>query len=174
MLESLEQSLVAKGMSDHGMLEFLKDLWDELMIAYQTRNTFLIQLTTYREMNQLYRVLETETSLLADFRNETSDIYSLIRRKESLFGNFLTLKYSQVEHKSELFALRADILKRIEEYQRQKGARTIQWHGLSYGDICRLEKQEADNRLKSEIREELEAKRVRRGTAQSTYSRLMV
>jgi hypothetical protein len=50
MLESLEQSLIAKGMSDHGMLEFLKDLWDELMIAYQTRNTFLIQLTTYTDM----------------------------------------------------------------------------------------------------------------------------
>jgi len=83
MLESLEQSLIAKGMSDHGMLEFLKDLWEELMVAYQTRSTFLIQLTTYTDMSQLYRVLETETSLLADFRNETSDLYALIRKKES-------------------------------------------------------------------------------------------
>jgi hypothetical protein len=38
------------------------------------------------------------------------------------------------------------------------------WRGLPYGDICKLEKIEADNRIKEDIREEIEAKNRRRGT----------
>jgi hypothetical protein len=34
------------------------------------------------------------------------EIYSLIKRKEDRYGNVLTQKYYQVEHSSELFALR--------------------------------------------------------------------
>jgi hypothetical protein len=94
MMDDLEQKLVSKGMSDHGMLEFLKDLWDELMVSYQARYGFLIHLADLQEPKKVYRALETETSLLADFRNETMDLYQLIRKKESLFGNFLSLKYS--------------------------------------------------------------------------------
>jgi len=61
-----------------------------------------------------------ETACLADFRNESSEIYSLIKRKETLFGNMFTTRYHQVEHKSELFSLRADILKKIDEFNRKK------------------------------------------------------
>ncbi len=39
-------------------------------------------------------------------------------------------------------------------------------------DLCKAEKIEADNRIKEEIREEIEAKR-RRPTVLSTYNRLM-
>ena len=72
------------------MLEFLKDLWDELMISYQTRNSFLGSLSTQRDPKLLYRMLENETSMLTDFKNETMELFALIRRKESQFGNILT------------------------------------------------------------------------------------
>ena len=61
-----------------------------------------------------------ETAYLADFRNESSEIYSLIKRKETLFGNMFTTRYYQVEHKSELFSLRADILKKIDDFNRKR------------------------------------------------------
>lgn len=40
-------------------------------------------------------------------------------------------------------------------------------------DICRLEKLEVENKLKEQIREEIEAKKLKRGTTFSTYNRLM-
>jgi hypothetical protein len=37
----------------------------------------------------------------------------------------------------------------------------ITWRGVPYMDLCKLEKIEADNRIKDDIREEIEAKRRR-------------
>lgn len=41
----------------------------------------------------MYFDLEEETSKLADLKNETTGIYKLIKKKEGLFGNFLSDKY---------------------------------------------------------------------------------
>ena len=51
----------------------------------------------------------------------------------------------------------------------------VEWFGVSYLGICRLEKMEAENRIKEEIREEIESKRHTRknNVVQSTYNRLM-
>jgi hypothetical protein len=54
-----------------------------------------------------------------------------------------------------------------------KDDRFITWRGLPYLEILKLEKIEAEYRLKEEIREELEAKRNKRATVLSTYNRLM-
>jgi len=93
-----------------------------------------------------------------------------------------------VEHRSELFSLRAELIRKIDDFQRaaiKKGstksqenkAKSVQpvitWRGVSYLDICKFEKMESENRLKEEIREELEAKKLKRGTTYSTYNRLM-
>ena len=40
----------------------------------------------------------------------------MIHRKEEMVGNMFTERYHKVEHKSELFGLRAQIVKKIEEY----------------------------------------------------------
>ena len=49
----------------------------------------------------------------------------------------------------------------------------ILWHGIPYLDICKLEKIDAEERLKEQIREEMEQKRMKRGTTFTTYNRLM-
>lgn len=41
IISNLEYMLAANGMSDHGMVEYLLDLWDQLMISYQNRLSFL-------------------------------------------------------------------------------------------------------------------------------------
>ena len=73
-----------------------------------------------------------------------------------------------MEHSSQLFSLRAELIRKIDEYQRRNSKQVgkkcvIMWRGVPYMDLCKLEKIEADNRIKDDIREEIEAKR-RRGT----------
>ena len=73
-----------------------------------------------------------------------------------------------MEHSSQLFSLRADLIRKIDDYQRRNSKQVgkkcvITWRGVPYMDLCKLEKIEADNRIKDDIREEIEAKR-RRGT----------
>ena len=125
---------------------------------------------------QIYSSLESETQILSAYRGDTADIYALIKRKEDLVGNVFCEKYHQIEHKSELFGLRADIIKRIDEYNKikVKGKRQpILWHGIPYIDICKLERMDADTKLKEEIREEIDHKRLKRATTFTTYNRLM-
>ena len=76
------------------MFEYLLDLWDQLMISYQLRLSFLASLLLRKEPpKQLYQVLEAETALLADFKNETAEVFALMRQKESQFGNIFTARY---------------------------------------------------------------------------------
>lgn len=86
----------------------------------------------------------------------------------------MTQKYHSGEHKSELFSLRADLLRKIDDFQKKKPHK-ITWRGVPYLEILKLEKTEVENSLKNQIREEVEAKRMKRGgTVTSTYNRLMV
>jgi hypothetical protein len=91
-------------------------MWDMLYINFQARMKFLKQATQISDPKQVYQLFECETAALADLKNDTMDIYQLISKKETNFGNVLTPKYHQVEHKSELFSLRADIQRKIEDY----------------------------------------------------------
>lgn len=51
----------------------------------------------------------------------------------------------------------------------------IVWRGVPYLDVLKLEKWDVESKMKEQIREEVEAKRQKRGaTAFSTYNRLMV
>ena len=93
-----------------------------------------------REAKHIYRLLEAETTALAEYKNENMDIYKLIRKKEHSFGNLFSQKYKSKEHKSEMFGMRADIIKKIEDYKRKKKGLDILWRGISYLDICKLEK----------------------------------
>ncbi len=63
--------------------------------------------------------------MLADFKNETSGIYDLIKKKESKFGNIFTSKYFDKTHSSELFSMRAEILRKIDDYKRSQKNNTI-------------------------------------------------
>jgi len=105
-------------------------------------------------------LLEIETQRLNDTKNEAGEIYKLIQRKELQYGNFLTPTYSKVQHNGELFSLRAKLMRMIEEHKRKRKG-DIQWRGVPYIDILKLEKWAADNAYKEEIREEVEAKRSR-------------
>lgn len=107
----------------------------------------------------MYRLLESETCLLADYKNQTLDLYQLIKKKESRFGNLFTDKYHKLEHKSELYTLRAEILKKCEEYRKRKnniGEKDLLWRGVPYAEICRMEKIDVELRMKEEIREEIQ------------------
>ena len=103
-------------LSDHGMLDYLIDLWDALFTSYQTRLSHLTSLSLKDTARQIYMALEEETTSLSAFKSETREIYEMMHRKEEMVGNLFTEKYHQVEHKSELFGLRAQIVKKIEEY----------------------------------------------------------
>eukprot|EP00347_Sterkiella_histriomuscorum_P024318 403331546 len=118
IIANLEYVLAQSGMSDHGMLEYLLDLWGQCVVAYQQRLGFL-QSLQLKDAKTIYTSLEFETCQLADFKNESKHIYKLISRKEQMFGNVLTQKYYDTQHKSELFSLRADILQKIDEFKRQ-------------------------------------------------------
>ena len=163
--------------SDHGLLDYLLDLWDHIFTPFQHRLSFLTSLTLKEYPRQIYAALDLETQAISAFKSEAFDIYALIRRKEDLVGNVLGDRYHQVEHRSELFGLRAEIIKKIEDYTKAKikGKRLpILWHGIPYLDICKLERMDADQRLKEEIREEIEHKRMKRGTTFTTYNKLMI
>ena len=90
-------------------------------------------------------------------------MYKLIRKKESLFGNLFLQKYRDVEHTSELFSMRLEISKKVDEYKRKRkrfmgshGVTDIMWRGISYGEILKIEKLEIEERIKDEIRVEME------------------
>ncbi len=60
--------------------------------------------------------------------------------------------------------MRAELIRKIDDYQKKNsklpGKRcSVEWFGLPYLEICKLEKIEAENRVKDEIREEIESKR---------------
>lgn len=61
-------------MSDHGMIQYLIDLWDKLYTSYQARVKFLKSLQG-KEAKPIYHLLESETALMAEYRNETLEIY---------------------------------------------------------------------------------------------------
>ena len=120
---------------------------------------------------EIYQTLENETCRLAEYKNMTLDVYKVIRKKEQTYGNMFCKKYHEVEHKSELFAMRADIFKKIEEYRRKNKGSDIMWRGVSYYEVCKLEKQEVENQMKDDIREEMEMKKAQRGA--NIYNRLL-
>ena len=67
----------------------------------------------------------------------------------------------------------------ISSSKKNAGCSFIVWRGIPYGEVCKLEKTEVENSLKEEIREEIEAKKLKRaanpiGITYSTYNRLMV
>ena len=80
--------------------------------------------------------------------------------------------------------MRAEIVKKIEEY-RKKHKKTpniilgnpnftdILWKGVPYLDICKMEKWAVENQLKEEIREEIEMKKLNRGTGLSKYQKII-
>jgi len=70
---------------------------------------------------------------------------------------------------SELFSLRAEIQKKIEEFKRQHKTSILMkrdlpseilWRGIPYAEILKLEKWDVENKMKEEIREELETKKI--------------
>ena len=165
---NLEYVFAQHGLSDHGMLEYLVDLWDQLMVSYQARLSYL-QSLQLREVRNIYPSLEQETCKLADFKNETQSIFKLMRKKEQLFGNFFLNKYHEKPHTSELFSLRTEILKKIEDFKRHHKTSQLMnrdlpceilWRGIPYADILKTERWEVENRMKEEIREEMETKKV--------------
>lgn len=116
-MDSLFASL---GSSDHGLFAYLAHtLWPSLHTSYQTRLKFLTSLDKLlisRDIKSLYRVLELETSRLSEVLRDAGEIYGLIKEKEERYGNVMTDKYHHVEHSSHLFSLRADIIRKIDEY----------------------------------------------------------
>ena len=169
----IEDRLREAKVSDHGMLDYMIDLWEALFTAYQTRLSQLTILSLKDTPRQIYLALEQETTNLSAFKSETQEIYQMIHRKEEMVGNMFTERYHKVEHKSELFGLRAQIVKKIEEYQKMNKKGKVMWHGIPYAEICRLERQESEAKVKEEIREEIESKRLKRATTYTTYARLM-
>jgi hypothetical protein len=65
-------------------------------------------------------------------------------------------------------------MKKIEELNKKNKKVIIMWKGIPYNEICKCEKEEVEWRIKQEIREEIESKKLIRGTTYSTYNRLMV
>lgn len=100
-----------------------------------------------REAKTIYRLLEQETATLAEYKNETIEIYQAIKKKEFKFTNVFNDKYHKIEHKSELYQMRADIIKKCEEYRKKKGENLI-WRGVPYLEICKHEKIDIETKMK--------------------------
>ena len=74
-------------------------------------------------------------------------------------------------------------MKKIEEYKKKnksilglKGkefVNDILWRGVPYVDILKIEKWAIDNKLKEDIREEIEFKKLNRATSNYQYKRII-
>lgn len=78
--------------------------------------------------------------------------------------------------------MRTEIIKKIEEYKRKHKKSNILnnnqytdilWKGVPYIDICKMEKWSVENKLKEDIREEIEIKRMNRATGISKYNNII-
>ena len=168
-------------MSDHGMLDYILDMWKKLSVCYKARLEFLGSLQPRvngdaSEESQncfkakgLYARLESESVDLGEFWNSTADIYGLISEKERRFGNLTDeSRFEEREHSSELVKLRGEIMRLIEQFKRKakraKGAGDLQilWRGVNYLDICKLEKEQLDLKYAEDVRQEMAEKMKRR------------
>ena len=114
----MERVFRREGVSDHGMLDYILDMWHQLNVCFRARLEFLSSLVCSQELltaRGLYERLESESTDLGDFWAATQEIYRLIEVKERKFGNFTqTETYSALEQSQELVKLRGEITLLIE------------------------------------------------------------
>ena len=114
-------------MSDHGMLDYVLDMWKKLSVCYKARLEFLAGLMpcvdgeasedsqNVFKAKGLYARLESESIDLGEFWNGAAEIYGLIDEKERKFGNLTDEKrFEEREHSSELVKLRGEIMRLVE------------------------------------------------------------
>lgn len=91
MIEQVEHVFRDEDLSDHGMMDYILDMWQQLNVCYRARLEFLASLVCSQELltaRGLYSRLESESADLGDFWAATCEIYKLIAVKERKFGNF--------------------------------------------------------------------------------------
>lgn len=119
-------------MSDHGMLDYILDMWKKLSVSYKARLEFLAGLLPHvdgdaSEDSQngfkakgLYARLESESADLGEFWNGVGEVYGLIDEKERKFGNLTDeRRFAEREHSSELVKLRGEIMRLVEQFKRK-------------------------------------------------------
>ena len=113
----MERLFRDNGLSDHGMLDYILDMWQQLNVCYRARLEFLSSLVCSQELlsaRGLYSRLESESGDLGNFWAATSEIYKLIGIKERKFGNFTEQgTFGQLESSQELVKLRSEIIWQI-------------------------------------------------------------
>ena len=70
LLEQIDRVFQTEGLSDHGMLDYILDMWHQLNVCYRARLEFLASLVCSQELltsKGLYARLHSESSDLADF-----------------------------------------------------------------------------------------------------------
>ena len=119
-------------MSDHGMLDYVLDIWKKLSVSYSARLEFLAGLAPQLDgeasedsqncfkAKGLYARLESESGDLGEFWNSAGEIYGLISEKERKFGNLTDeRRFAEREHSSELIKLRGEIMRLVEQFKRK-------------------------------------------------------
>ena len=74
-------------MTDHGMLDYLYDMWNLLEVSYKARVEFMFSMINKSNPTDIYATLERETSHLSEMKQATKGVVDLIRIKESKFGS---------------------------------------------------------------------------------------
>ena len=113
-----------EGMSDHGMLGYLLDLWDSLEFSFSER---ISTLKSYKlkEAYEIYSALEKATTALTEQKQIMYEIFNLNRKKTELMQ--MSTRKQQVQQ------LRFMILKKIQEVG-QSGL-NVMWRGIDLASV---------------------------------------
>ena len=118
-------------MSDHGMVDYVLELWDCLAVCFKARVEYLTDLVEEDSFQidgeakieiaqQMYTKLEHESADLGLFWKYTQPIYDLIHEKENKFGNFTMPGYETYESSEQLAKMRKNIMTQIETFKREQ------------------------------------------------------
>lgn len=84
--KKLKKSILSKFLkankSDHCMLDFLFELWDNLDVSYQQRYKILISLENSDKIIEIYSRLDKETEILSRYYENSKEIFSYIKKRE--------------------------------------------------------------------------------------------
>ncbi len=122
--------------SDHGLCDFLMELWDQMHWPHRDRLEALQNYSRSSDCKDLYRKLETATTYLAEI---VHPVFKIISLKERKFGNITQARFNTKEHTSEYHSLRLEIAKGLDAFK-LKHSKDLEWCGFPYVQLLRLER----------------------------------
>ena len=135
--------------NDHGLVEYLLELYAQVSVTFKARHHFLSSIVKYisssqpqkKLQNMVYSKLQDETKRLSAYKQSTADIFQIIRKREEV--SQYDVKYKASLDK-QLFSKIEEFDKYVKTLKKKQGENAVidqvYYKGFVYLEMCRAER----------------------------------